>query len=73
MAFRKESEGLIKVGTAEAVVAEVERDIAAGEIRILEVDGQVEARFNAIMATCYRRTPPDRSAPPTPSILPQPK
>jgi predicted nucleic acid-binding protein len=58
VAFRKESEGLIQRGTAEAVLSQVEEDIAAGEIRVVELDDRVQAEFNAIMAQCYRRTPP---------------
>ena len=57
VAFRKESDGLIPANTAEAVLSQLERDIGAGEIRIVELGAAVEAEFNAIMATCYRRTP----------------
>jgi predicted nucleic acid-binding protein len=58
VAFRKESEGFIQAGTAESVLAQVNQDIAAGQIRIIEMDARVEAEFNSIMATCYRLTPP---------------
>jgi len=58
VAFRKESEGFIQAGTAESVLAEVNQDIAAGHIRIVEMDARVEAEFNGIMAACYRHTPP---------------
>jgi len=58
VAFRKESEGFIQAGTAESVLAQVNQDIAAGQIRIVEMDARVEAEFNGIMATCYRHTPP---------------
>ena len=58
VAFRKESEGFIQPGTAESVLAQVNQDIAAGQIRIVEMDARVEAEFNGIMATCYRHTPP---------------
>ena len=58
VAFRKESEGFIQTGTAESVLAQVNQDIAAGQIRIVEMDARVEAEFNGIMATCYRHTPP---------------
>jgi predicted nucleic acid-binding protein len=58
VAFRKESEGLIQAGTVEAVLNQMNQDIAAGEIRIVEMDARVEAALNTIMATCYRRTPP---------------
>ena len=58
VAFRKESEGFIQAGTAESVLAQVNQDIAAGQIRIVEMDARVEAEFNGIMATCYRYSPP---------------
>ena len=58
VAFRKESEGFIQAGTAESVLAQVNQDIAAGQIRIVEMDARVEAEFSGIMATCYRHTPP---------------
>jgi predicted nucleic acid-binding protein len=58
VAFRKESEGFIQAGTAESVLAQVNQDVAAGQIRTVEMDARVEAEFNAIMATCYRHTPP---------------
>ena len=58
VAFRKESEGLIPPGSAEAVLTQVNQDITAGEIRIVDLDSRVEAEFNVLMATCYRRTPP---------------
>jgi predicted nucleic acid-binding protein len=58
VAFRKESEGLLHARTAEAVLNQLNLDIAAGEIRIVEMDARAEAALDAIMATCYRRTPP---------------
>ncbi len=36
----------------------MEQDITAGDIRLVELDSRVEAEFNAIMAACYRHTPP---------------
>ena len=58
VAFRKEIAGLIPTGTAEAVLSQVDQDIAAGEIRVVEVDSRVEVEFNAIMSACYRHAPP---------------
>jgi predicted nucleic acid-binding protein len=58
VAFRKESEGFIWVGTAESVLAQVNQDVATGQIRIVEMDARVETEFNGIMATCYRHSPP---------------
>ena len=58
VAFRKETEGLIPSGTAETVLTQVTQDITSGQLRIVELDARVETDFNAIMATCYRHTPP---------------
>ena len=58
VAFRKESDGVIPPNTAEAVLNQVDRDIAAGQIRVVEMDAPAEAEFNAIMARCYRHVPP---------------
>lgn len=58
VAFRKESEGLIRPGMAESVLAQVSRDIAAGQIRVVEMDARVENEFNGIIATCYRQDSP---------------
>jgi predicted nucleic acid-binding protein len=58
VAFRKESDGFIRAGTAESVLTQMNQDIAAGQIRVIEMDAQVEAEFNVIMATCYRHVPP---------------
>ena len=58
VAFRKESEGFIQAGSAESALAQMSQDIAAGQIRIVEMDARLEAEFNGIMAACYRHTPP---------------
>ena len=58
VAFRKETEGLIQSGTAETVLSQVTQDITSGQLRIVPLDARVETEFNAIMATCYRHTPP---------------
>lgn len=58
VAFRKEISGFIQAGTAESVLTQLNQDIAAGLIRVVEIDARVEADFNIIMATCYRHAPP---------------
>ena len=57
LAFRKEGDGLIPAGSAEMVVTQVEQDIAAHEIRVIDIDAKVEAEFGALLRLCYRRTP----------------
>jgi hypothetical protein len=46
VAFRKESEGFIQAGSAEAVLNQMNQDIAAGEIQIVEMDARVEAALS---------------------------
>ena len=58
VAFRKEIAGLIPANTAEMVLNQVDRDIAAGQIRVVDMNTQTEAEFSAIMARCYRSAPP---------------
>lgn len=58
VAFRKESEGLIQPGTAEVKLSQFAQDITSGQLRIIELDARVETEFSAIIATCYRHTPP---------------
>jgi uncharacterized protein len=58
VAFRKEISGFIQAGTAESVLTQLNQDIAAGLIRVVEMDARGEADFNVIMATCYRHAPP---------------
>jgi predicted nucleic acid-binding protein len=58
VAFRKESEGFIPAGTAESVLTQLNQDVTAGQIRIVQLDALVEAEFDGMMAACYRHTPP---------------
>lgn len=58
IAFRKEAEGQIPAGTAEEILRQLDGDIPSGEIRIVTIDQAVETSFSAIMASCYRQTPP---------------
>lgn len=58
VAFRKEVEGSIPAKSAESILSQLQQDLAAGEMRIIDIDSRVEGEFNAIMATCYRNAPP---------------
>lgn len=57
LAFRKESEGLIRPGGAEAVLTHVVEDIDSGQLRIVELGAQVEAASLDILVACHRRNP----------------
>lgn len=56
--FRKESDGLIPANTAEILLDQLARDIAVGQIRLVDFTPLAETEFNSIMARCYRHTPP---------------
>ena len=58
VAFRKEVEGSIPPKAAESILSQLQQDLAAGELRIIDIDSRIEAEFNAIMTTCYRNAPP---------------
>ena len=58
VAFRKEIEKLIPAGTAESVLTQVDQDITAGQIRLVEMNLQTKVEFNRIITSCYRHTVP---------------
>jgi predicted nucleic acid-binding protein len=58
VAFWKEVEGSIPPKSAESIMSQLQQDLAAGEIRIIDIDSRIETEFNAVMATCYRNVPP---------------
>ncbi len=58
VAFRKEVAGGLLPGTAESTVAQVNTDVAAGSLKIVEQTPTVLQEFDQLMAACYRRQPP---------------
>ncbi|HKQ36553.1 MAG TPA: type II toxin-antitoxin system VapC family toxin [Verrucomicrobiae bacterium] len=58
IAFRKEVEGSIPVRSAESIASHLQQDLAAGQIRIIDIDSRIEAEFNTVMAACYRNARP---------------
>ena len=55
---RKESEGLIAVGSAEIIFAKFLADVAAGSVHLLPIDETVEVRFRQIVLWLHRLNPP---------------
>ena len=55
---RKESEGILKSGAAETLYARLLQDVAAGEVRLTELDMNLEREYGAVINQCYQQTPP---------------
>jgi predicted nucleic acid-binding protein len=58
VAFRKEVAGGLQSGAAETTVAQVEADVTAGRIELVEQARAVVRELDQVMAACYRRNPP---------------
>jgi uncharacterized protein len=57
VAFGKEAARLLQPGAAEATLADVDADMDAGSIEVVEQSRAVKKEFDQVMAACYRRTP----------------
>jgi predicted nucleic acid-binding protein len=55
---RKESEAILQTGTAETLYRELEQDVAAGEVRLIELGTDVEREYGQVLKLCYEQTPP---------------
>jgi predicted nucleic acid-binding protein len=55
---RKESEGILQPGYAEQLYAQLLQDVAAGELRLVELGADVEREYGQVLGTCYQQTPP---------------
>ena len=58
VAFSKEAAGLLQPGAAEATLAQMEADVDAGTVEVVEQSRAVKKDFDQLMAACYRQTPP---------------
>jgi len=54
---RKESEGILQPGYAEQLYAQLLQDVAAGELRLVELGADVEREYGQVLDTCLRQTP----------------
>jgi predicted nucleic acid-binding protein len=55
---RKEAEGVLHAGSAQMLYSQLLHDIAAGEIHILELGGDVEREYGQVLDLCYQQSPP---------------
>lgn len=55
---RKEAEGILQTGCAHQLYNQLAQDVAAGEVRLVELGADVEREYGQVLAACYRHTPP---------------
>ena len=55
---RKEAEGILLTGAAQKLYAELLQNIAAGEIRLVELGADVEREYGQVLNHCYQQHPP---------------
>jgi predicted nucleic acid-binding protein len=55
---RKEAEGAITSGAAEANFNQLLQDVATGRIRIIEFSAALQERFDVVLKRCWQRSPP---------------
>jgi len=55
---RKEAEGALVPGAAQKLYEELILNIAAGEIRLVELSADVEREYGRVLDLCYQPTPP---------------
>lgn len=54
---RKETDGTLLSGAAEAVFTKLTQDVAAGLVRVVELDAAVEREYGHVLETCHAHTP----------------
>lgn len=55
---RKEAEGILTTGTTQTTYDELLQDIAANDVRLIELDAAVELEYGQVLNLCYQQTPP---------------
>ncbi|MEI7729635.1 MAG: type II toxin-antitoxin system VapC family toxin [Verrucomicrobiota bacterium] len=54
---RKEAEGTLQPGTAPTLYSELLHDVAAGEVRIIELGADLENEYGQVLRLCYQQMP----------------
>ncbi len=54
---RKEAEGILTAGTAQTTYDELFQDIAANDVRLIELNTAVEQEYGQVLNLCYQQTP----------------
>jgi uncharacterized protein len=55
---RKEAEAILRPGYAQQLYAQLLQDVAAGNLRLVELGADVEREYGLVLGICYRQTPP---------------
>jgi predicted nucleic acid-binding protein len=55
---RKEAEGILQPGYAPKLYAQLLQDVAAGELRLVELGADVEREYGQVLGACYQQSPP---------------
>jgi predicted nucleic acid-binding protein len=55
---RKELEGILQPDYAQKLYAQLLQDVAAGELRLVELGADVEREYGQVLDQCYQQTPP---------------
>ena len=55
---RKEAEGVLQPGFAQQLFAQLLQDVAAGELRLVELGADVEREYGQVLDQCYQQAPP---------------
>lgn len=55
---RKEAEGILQPGYALKLSGQLMQDVAAGELRLVELGADTEREYGQVLGTCYQQTPP---------------
>ncbi len=54
---RKEAEGTVRPGTAQMLYNQLLQDVAASEIRMIELSPDVDREYDQVLTLCYQHTP----------------
>jgi len=55
---RKEAENILQPGCAQKLYDQLMQDVAAGELRLVELGADVERAYGQVLGQCYQQTPP---------------
>ncbi len=55
---RKEAESILQSGCAQKLYSQLMQDVAAGELRLVELGADVEREYGQVLGTCYQQSPP---------------
>ena len=55
---RKEAEGILATGTGQTTYNELLQDVAAGTVRLIELNATVEQEYGQVLNVCYQQAPP---------------